>query len=83
MDLTKTKAAVLAFYGENDARVNATIPVADSTLRIARATFEKGIMAGAGHGFLRQQDGQNGANAAATRNAWPRTIAWFRQYLGA
>jgi len=77
------KAAVLAFYGENDARVNATIPVADSTLRIAGATFEKGIMPGAGHGFLRQQDGQNGANAAATRAAWPRTISWFRQYLGA
>ena len=81
MDLTKTKAAVLAFYGENDARVNATIPVADSTLRVAGATFEKMIFSGAGHGFLRQQSGQNGANAAATRQAWPRTIAWFRQHL--
>jgi carboxymethylenebutenolidase len=83
MDLTKTRAAVLAFYGENDARVNATIPVADSTLRAAGATFEKVVFPGAGHGFLRQQSGQNGANAAATREAWPRTIAWFHRYLGA
>ena len=81
MDLTKARAAVLAFYGENDARVNSTIPIADSTLRVAGATFAKAIFPGAGHGFLRQQDGQNGANAAATRQAWPRTIAWFRRYL--
>lgn len=82
MDLTKARAAVLAFYGEKDARVNATIPVADSALRAAGATFDKAIFPGAGHGFLRQQEGQEGANAAATRQAWPRTIAWFRQYLG-
>lgn len=81
MDLTKTKAAVLAFYGENDARVNATIPTADSTLRAAGVPFDKMIFPGAGHGFLRQQSGQNGANAAATRQAWPRTIAFFRQHL--
>jgi carboxymethylenebutenolidase len=81
MDLTKTKAAVLALYGENDARVNATIPAADSTLRIARVPFEKMIFPGAGHGFLRQQRGQNGANGTAARQAWPRTIAWFRQHL--
>ena len=82
MDLTKARAAVLAFYGEKDARVNATIPVADSALRAAGATFDKVIFPGAGHGFLRQQEGQEGANAAATQQAWPRTIAWFRQHLG-
>lgn len=82
MDLTKTKAAVLAIYAENDERVNATIPVADSALRVAGVPFEKVIFPGAGHGFLRQQTAQNGANAAASRQAWPRTIAWFRQHLG-
>lgn len=83
MDLTKTKAAVLGLYGENDARVNMTIPVADSALRVAGVPFEKQVFSGAGHGFLRQQTGQNGANAAATRDAWPRTVAWFKKYLGA
>jgi carboxymethylenebutenolidase len=82
-ELAGVKAPVLGLYGENDARVNATIPLADSALRALGKTFEHAIYAGAGHGFLRQQDGQNGANLAATREAWPRTIAWFRRHLGA
>jgi carboxymethylenebutenolidase len=82
VQLANTKAPVLALYGENDARVNATIPAADSALKQAGARFERETFAGAGHGFLRQQSGQNGANAAATRAAWPRTIRWFRQHLG-
>jgi carboxymethylenebutenolidase len=82
-NMANTKAPVLALYGENDARVNATIPAADSVLRAAGSVFEKQIYLGAGHGFLRQQDGQDGANLAATRDAWPRTIAFFRKHLGA
>jgi carboxymethylenebutenolidase len=83
VDLTGAKAAVLGLYGENDARVNMTIPSADSALRVAGVPFEKRVYPGAGHGFLRQQSGQGGANAAATRDAWPRTVEWFRKYLGA
>jgi dienelactone hydrolase len=44
--------------------------------------YETLIYEGAGHGFLRQQGGQNGANLTATQQAWPATIAWFRRYLG-
>jgi carboxymethylenebutenolidase len=69
-------------YGEKDARVNATIPLADSVLRASGTKFESHVFPGAGHGFLRQQDGQDGANLAATRAAWPMTVAWFKQYLG-
>jgi carboxymethylenebutenolidase len=36
----------------------------------------------AGHGFLRQQDGRDGANLRAARAAWPRTIAFLRVVLG-
>ncbi|MBW3535749.1 MAG: dienelactone hydrolase family protein, partial [Gemmatimonadetes bacterium] len=36
---------------------------------------------GAGHGFLRAQDGQDGANMAATRQAWPATVSFFRRHL--
>ena len=39
------------------------------------------VYEGAGHGFLRQQDGQDGANLAASRDAWPRTIAFLRERL--
>lgn len=80
-ELASVRAPVLGLYGENDARVNATIPPADSTMRALGKTYEKEIYGGAGHGFLRAQDAQNGANMEAARQAWPRTIAWFRKYL--
>ncbi|HET6763321.1 MAG TPA: dienelactone hydrolase family protein [Longimicrobiaceae bacterium] len=75
------RAPVLGLYGDNDARVNTTIAPADSALRALGRTYQHQIFPGAGHGFLRQQDGQNGANLAAARAAWPRTVQWFRRYL--
>ena len=80
--LQSVKVPVLGLYGENDQRVNATIGVADSTMKALGRTYEKEIFIGAGHGFLRAQDGANGANLAATRAAWPRTVDWFRKHLG-
>jgi len=81
-ELASVRAPVLGLYGGNDARVGATIPPADSALRALGRTYTPVIYPGAGHGFLRQQGGQNGANMEATRAAWPATIAWFRKYLG-
>jgi carboxymethylenebutenolidase len=81
-DLPSVRAPVLGLYGGNDARVDATIPPADSALRALGRTYDYSIYAGAGHGFLRQQTGMDGANLAATRAAWPATIAWFKKYLG-
>jgi len=81
-ELTRVKSPVLGLYGENDARVNATIPAADSAMKAMKKPFEPVILAGAGHGFLRQQDGQNGANMSATRAAWPQTVSFFRKTLG-
>jgi carboxymethylenebutenolidase len=80
--LASVRAPVLGLYGENDARVNATIAPADSAMRALGKSYEPVVFPGAGHGFLRQQDGQNGANLAATQAAWPRTLAFFRQHLG-
>jgi carboxymethylenebutenolidase len=79
--LGRVRAPVLGLYGENDARVNVTIAPADSAMRALGGTFEHEIYPGAGHGFLRAQDGQDGANLAATRAAWPRTVEWFRVHL--
>lgn len=81
-DLAKVRAPVLGLYGELDARVNATIDRADSTLKAAGRSFDWQLYAGAGHGFLRQQDGMNGANLEATKLAWPRTVQFFRRHLG-
>ena len=79
--LSAVRAPVLGLYGGSDARVDATIPPADSALRSMGKTYSHSVFDGAGHGFLRQQTGMNGANMTATQQAWPATIAWFRRYL--
>jgi carboxymethylenebutenolidase len=78
---TSIKAPVLGLYGGNDARVNATIPTAQEQMKATGVTYQPHTFEGAGHGFLRQQDGQNGANMKATEQAWPLTINFLRQHL--
>jgi carboxymethylenebutenolidase len=79
--LSSVQAPVLGLYGGDDARVNATIPAADSAMKAMGKTYVQEIYDGAGHGFLRQQDGREGANLAAAQKAWPTTIAWFKRHL--
>ena len=79
--LASVKAPVLGLYGGNDARVNATIAPADSAMKSLGKHYEYAIYDSAGHGFLRAQDGQNGANMTATKQAWHRTITFFRKHL--
>lgn len=79
--LASIKAPVLGLYGGDDARVNATIePVAVEMKKLAK-TYETEVYEGAGHGFLRQQDGREGANLRASEKAWPRVLAFLRQHL--
>jgi len=80
--LSSVRVPVLGLYAGDDARVGATVPPADSAMRAMGKTFEVHSFAGAGHGFLRQQDGKGGANMAASRQAWPLTVGFFRKYLG-
>lgn len=80
--LADVQAPVLGLYGEDDERVNSTIPPADSAMQALGNTYEQEIYEGAGHGFLRAQDGRDGANLTAAQQAWPRTIEWFRTHLG-
>ena len=80
--MANIKAPVLGLYGGNDARINATIPATDSTMKQLGKSYEYHIFEGAGHGFLRAQDG-NEANAKASIEAWPKTVAFLRAKLGA
>jgi carboxymethylenebutenolidase len=77
--LEKIKAPVMGFYGGNDARVNNTIKPADEKMKQLNKPYTPHIYEGAGHGFLRQQDGQNGANKKAAEQAWPETIKFLRE----
>ena len=79
--VTQLHAPVLGFYGGDDARVNATIPPAERVAKAAKKSYEAVVLEGAGHGFLRQQTGRDGANLRATQQAWPRTVAFLREKL--
>ncbi len=81
-EMARVRAPVLGLYAQNDERVNATVPAAEAALKAAGRTFEAHYFEGAGHGFLRGQEGGEGANLAASQRAWPLTIAWFRTHLG-
>lgn len=80
--LLAVHAPVLGLYAGADARVDATVPPADTVMRALGKTYVHFFYDSAGHGYLRQQDGMNGANMRATQQAWPATISWFRKYLG-
>jgi carboxymethylenebutenolidase len=79
--LSTVRAPILGLYGEDDARVNQTVPPAEAALKAAGRTFEAHTFAGAGHGFTRSQEARDGANRRAVEQAWPLTVAWFRTHL--
>lgn len=80
--LAAIQAPVLGHYGGDDARVTSTVPEAQAEMERLGEVYEPNVFAGAGHGFLRQQTAREGANLAATRASWPRTIEFLREYLG-
>jgi carboxymethylenebutenolidase len=80
--LERVHAPLLGLYAGDDARVNVTIDPARELLGAREHRFEVEMFDGSGHGFLRQQDGRDGANLRATEQAWPRTIGFLRDILG-
>jgi carboxymethylenebutenolidase len=78
--LSQIKAPVIGFYGGADARIGATIPATEAKMKELGKPYEPHTFENAGHGFLRAQTGQNGANMKAAEQAWPMTIAFLRQH---
>jgi carboxymethylenebutenolidase len=79
--LAAIRAPVLGLYGEDDARVTATVGPAAAKMQELGKPFTALTFPGAGHGFLRAQDLRDGANLAAALKAWPATIEHLRKYL--
>ena len=77
----KITAPILGHYGGDDARVAATIPTAEAAMKKLGKSYTAKVYEGAGHGFVRQQTGREGANLKATEHAWPATIAFFSERL--
>ena len=78
--LTKIACPVYGFYGENDARITATVAAtAESMMKLGKR-FEPQVYAGAGHGFMRSGEGADAsaADKKARADAWAR----WKQLLG-
>ena len=72
---------VYGFYGENDERVNATIPKAEELMKAAGKKYEPVIYKGAGHGFMREGESPTGTpeNKKARDEAWARWKTLLKQ----
>jgi carboxymethylenebutenolidase len=89
--LAKIRMPVMLLNGSKDARIAAAMPALDSIMKALGKTYTGVNYEGAVHGFLRAQDdpraqrdeAEEQANLAATRDAWPRTVSFLKQRLGA
>lgn len=73
-DIAHISCPVYGFYGENDARVNATIPETTAWMKEANKKFAPVVYDGAGHGFMRAGE----APDASAENSQARDDAWKR-----
>lgn len=73
-DVAKISGPVYGFYGENDARINMTIPDIKKRMLEAQKTYEPIEYKGGGHGFMRAGADPSGSdgNKAAREEAWKR-----------
>ena len=88
--MAKIVAPVMLLSGSQDARIGASMPAVDSTMKMLGKRYLGINYPGAVHGFLRAQndpkpardEAEEAANLAATVDGWPRTIAFLRKNLG-
>ena len=78
---TKTKAAVLAMYGETDTRINATQPQARLGLQTANLTFDMKTYPGMPHAFMRGIDDTASPNFTQATAGFLDMVAWFTRHL--
>ncbi|WP_373057805.1 dienelactone hydrolase family protein [Gemmatimonas sp.] len=88
--INKIKQPVMLLNGSKDARIAALMPSLDSIMKVTKKKYSGTSYEGATHGFLRAQDdpkaardqAEEAANLAATKDGWPKTIAFLRENLG-
>ena len=78
--LARVRASLLGVYGENDARIDATLPAVSATLKSLGKSFEYDIDPGTGHGFLKP--GRQGSDGPQVERAWTRILGFYGRTLG-
>ena len=76
---TKTKAATLAVYAEQDTRITSTAPQMEEQLKKAGVPNQISVFPGVNHAFHNDTGARYAPDAA--QKAWVATIDWFRKYL--
>ena len=83
-EANKIACPVYGFYGEDDARIGATIPATKEIMQSLGKIFEPVTYPGAGHGFMRAGEGPDAseANRKAHDAAWERWKALLKKLGG-
>jgi carboxymethylenebutenolidase len=66
-------------YGENDARITGQAEAVKASLAKNPRPSQVEVYPGANHAFF-NDTGQN-YNEAAAKDAWTKTLAWFREHV--
>ena len=88
--IAKIKQPVMLLNGSKDARIAALMPSLEQIMQANKKKYVGTNYEGATHGFLRAQDDpkatrdqtEEAANLAATKDGWPKTIAFLKKNLG-
>ncbi|MEO8295288.1 MAG: dienelactone hydrolase family protein [Gemmatimonadota bacterium] len=78
--LSRVHASVLGVYGESDARIDATLPGTDSTMKALGKSYRYDIYPGTGHGFLKP--GRQGSDGPQVDAAWEKILGFYQSALG-
>jgi carboxymethylenebutenolidase len=87
--MAKIRAPIMLLNGSKDMRIAAAMPSLEAIMKAQNKDYVGVNYEGAVHGFLRAQDdpkaqrdeAEEAANLAASRDAWPKTIAFLRKNL--
>jgi carboxymethylenebutenolidase len=88
--IARVNKPMMLLSGSKDARITALMPAIDSAMKAMHKPYDYKNYDGAEHGFLRAQDDQKtprdepgeAANAFATKDGWPKTVAFLKKNLG-
>jgi carboxymethylenebutenolidase len=77
--ISSINCPVISFYGGNDQRINAGIPVFEESFRKIGRTYDKYVYDGANHAFFNDDSGTY--NVKAVRDSYVRLLSFFFKVL--
>lgn len=78
-DVPKIAAEVLAFYADQDERINAGVPALETALKSAGIRYQKVVYPGTKHAF--HNDTGANYNPEAAKAAWALALSFFDRHL--